>query len=52
MQSSAYRMSQGLHLSPVIRHDLFVSLLAIKILLLIEGQSLQPLPCLDEHGIQ
>ena len=31
--------------------DLFVSLLVIELVLLIAGQSLQPLPRLDEHGV-
>ena len=34
-----------------VRHDLFVSLLVIELVLLIAGQSLQPLPRLDEYGI-
>ena len=44
-------VSVVLHFPPDVRHDLFVSLLVIELVLLIAGQSLQTLPRLDEHGV-
>ena len=51
MHSAAYMVSVALHLPPDVRHDLFVSLLVIEFVLFIAENSLQPLPCLDEHGV-
>ena len=51
MHSAVYMVSVVLHFPPDVRHDLFVSLLVIELVLLIAGQSLQPLPRLDEHGV-
>ena len=47
MHSAAYMASVVFHFPPDVRHDLFVSLLAIEFVLLIAEQSLQPLPRLD-----
>ena len=44
-------VSVVLHFPPDVRHDLIVSLSVIELALLIAGQSLQPLPRLDEHGV-
>ena len=44
-------VSVVLHFPPDVRHDLFVSLLVIELVLFIVGQSLQPLARLDEHGV-
>ena len=51
MHSAAYMVSVVLHFPPDLRHDLFVSLLVIELVLLIAGESLQALPCLDEHEV-
>ena len=40
-------VSVVLHFPPDVTHDLFVSLLVIELVLLMAGQSLQPLPGLD-----
>ena len=44
-------MSVVLHFPPDVRHDLFVSLLVIELVLFIAGQSLQPLSRLDKHEV-
>ena len=43
-------MSPVLHLPPEVKQVLLDSMLLIKLVLLIEWQSLQPLPHLDRHG--